>query len=67
MDFQQATRVFPANFINAIMIGNIYTKSYFHFCQKQNYKTLPYIIIKPSEHMNIFSRMTFIFYSMSII
>ena len=34
VDFQQTTKVFPTNFISAILSADIYSKSCFHAYQK---------------------------------
>ena len=37
-DFLQIMRVFPTNFISAILRAKIYAKSCFHCCQKKNHE-----------------------------
>ena len=39
--FLQTTKVFPTNFITAILSPNIYAKSCFRSCPKQNCKFFP--------------------------
>ena len=53
-------KIFPTNFISA----NLYAKSYFCSCQKQNHTSYPYIIIKFNElRTKLFSSVTFIIYT----
>ena len=52
VDFRLIAKVFPTNFISAILSANIYTKSCFHSYEKQNRKSFPYIVIKHDKPRN---------------
>ena len=50
--FVMRLKVFPTNFISAILSADIYSKSCFYAYQKQNHKSFSYITIKSNEPRN---------------
>ena len=59
-DLLETTKIFPINFISAILSAKIsYAKSYFHSCQKQNHDKIKWTA-------KVFFNVTFIVYNICL-